>query len=229
MELSPYYEKQIECIHCKNKFKSMKVRTNFVKIKESDSDFRPIYENDVNPLLYNVFVCEHCGFSFTEDFTKYFAPGVKEVIDENITSHWIPHSFSGERTISGALQAYKLALVCGDLKKEKHIALAGLALRTAWLYRAIGNEEQEKRFMKISREQYIDAYSTEDYADTSMSEIRVIYLIAELSRRLGDREQAIRYFSRVIEKQGSSNETKIIEMAKDQWQEMRAEKEATVN
>ncbi|MGG0656710.1 DUF2225 domain-containing protein [Rummeliibacillus pycnus] len=229
MELSPYYEKHIDCIHCKKKFTSIKVRTNFVKVKETESDFHPIYENDVNPLLYNVFVCEHCGFSFTEDFTKYFAPGVKEVIDENITSHWIPHNYSGERSISDALQAYKLALVCGDIKKEKHITLAGLALRTAWLYRLMVNEEQEKRFMKISRDQYIDAYSAEDYAGTSMSEIRVIYLIAELSRRIDDREQAIRYFSRVIEKQRSSNEAKIIEMAKDQWQQMRDEKEEVVN
>lgn len=229
MELSPYYEKQIDCIHCKKKFKSLKVRTNFVKVKETESDFHPIYENDVNPLLYNVFVCENCGFSFTEDFTKYFAPGVKEVIEEKITSHWIPHSFSGERLISDALQAYKLALVCGDLKNEKHIALAGLALRTAWLYRLMGNKEQEKRFMEISREQYINAYSNEDYMGTSMTEIRVIYLIAELSRRIGDREQAIRYFSRVIEKQPSSNESKIIEMAKDQWQEMRAETAEEVN
>ncbi|WP_102694216.1 DUF2225 domain-containing protein [Rummeliibacillus pycnus] len=222
MELSPYYEKQIECIHCKKKFKSMKVRSNFVKVKETESDFHPIYENDINPLLYNVFVCEHCGFSFTEDFAKYFAPGVMEAIDEQITSHWIPHNFSGERSIADALQAYKLALVCGDLKKEKHIALAGLALRTAWLYRLIGYEEQETRFLKIARDQYIDAYSTEDYAGTAMSEVRVIYLIAELSRRIGDREQAIRYFSRVIEKQQSSNEAKIIELAKDQWQQMRA-------
>lgn len=227
MEVSPYYEKQIDCIHCKKKFKSMKVRSNFVKFKETESDFHPIYENDVNPLLYNVFVCEHCGFSFTEDFSKYFAPGIKEKIDEKISSHWKTHDFSGERTISDALQAYKLGLVCGNIKKEKHITLAGLALRTAWLYRSIGDEEQEKRFMEISRDQYIDSYSVEDYKGTSMTEIRVIYLIAELSRRINERDQAIRYFSKVIEMQRNSNEVKIIEMAKEQWQQMRDEKERT--
>ncbi|MGX9135714.1 DUF2225 domain-containing protein [Rummeliibacillus sp. JY-2-4R] len=229
MELSPYYEKQVECIHCKKKFKSMKVRSNFVKVKENASDFQPIYENDVTPFLYNVFVCEHCGFSFTEDFTKYFAPGTKEAINEKITSHWKIHDFSGERTIFDALQAYKLALVCGNLKKEKHITQAGLALRIAWLYRTLQKTEQEIRFMEIAREQYLEAYSAEDYIGTSMSEIRVIYLIAELSRRIGDREQAIRYFSRVIEKQRLFNEPKIIEMAKDSWQQMRYEKESVAN
>lgn len=229
MENNPYYEKQIDCIHCKKKFKSLKVRTKFVKVKETESDFRPIYENEINPLLYNVFVCEHCGFSFTSDFTKYFAPGTKEIIDKNITAHWKTHSFSGERSISDALQAYKLALVCGNMKKEKHISLAGLALRTAWLYRSTGNEEQEKRFMEIARDQYISSYSIGDYAETTMTEIRVMYLIAELSRRIGDKEQAIRHFSKVIEKQKTSNEVKIIELAKEQWQQMRVENEELAN
>lgn len=223
MEITPYYEKQIECIHCKKKFKSTKVRAKFVKVKETESDFHPIYENDINPLFYNVFVCEHCGFSFTEDFSKYFAPGLKEIIDEKISSHWKAHKFSGERTIDNALQAYQLGLVCGNLKKEKHITLAGLALRTAWLYRSIKNETQEKRFIGISRDQYIESFSTGDYTGTSMTEIRVIYLIAELSRRIDDRERAIRYFSKVIEMQRNSNEVKIIEMARNQWQQMREE------
>lgn len=224
MEITPYYEKQVECIHCKRKFKTLKVRSTFVKVKETESDFHPIYENDVNPLLYNVFVCEHCGFSFTEDFSKYFGPGQKEEIDEKISSHWKTHNFSGERTIADALQAYQLGLVCGNIKKEQPITLAGLALRTAWLYRSIGKEEQEKRFMEISRNQYIESYSTGDYVGTSMTEIRVLYMIAELSRRIGDREKAIRHFSKVIEMQRSSNDVKIIEMAKDQWQQMKEEK-----
>jgi len=54
-----------------------------------------------------------------------------------------------------------------------------------------------------------------------MSEVRVAYLAAELSRRLDEREKAIRYFSIVIEQQRTSNEIKIIDMAKDAWNDMR--------
>ena len=50
-------------------------------------------------------------------------------------------------------------------------------------------------------------------------------LIAELSRRIGDIEYATRYFSKVIEKQSTSLEPKIIEMAKERWQEIRDEKQ----
>lgn len=53
----------------------------------------------------------------------------------------------------------------------------------------------------------------------------MLYLIAELSRKIGDIEYATRYFSKVIEKQNSSLEPTIVEMAKDRWQEIRAQKE----
>ncbi len=54
-----------------------------------------------------------------------------------------------------------------------------------------------------------------------MSEVRVAYLAAELSRRLDEREKAIRYFSIVIEQQRTSNEIKIIDMAKNAANDMR--------
>ncbi|WP_391116661.1 MULTISPECIES: DUF2225 domain-containing protein [unclassified Psychrobacillus] len=226
MELSPYYQKDIECLHCKKKFKTTKVRSKFVKVEANETDFQPIYQNkEVNPLLYNVFVCEHCGFSFTEDFTKYFTPGVKEIIQQEVANKWVPHSFGNERSIEEGIMAYKLGIHIGALKKEKFINLAGLALRTAWLYRLQNKEDQEKRFMEIARDRYADSYSTEDYNGTQMSETRVLYLIAELSRRIGDIEFATRYFSKVIEKQSTSIEPKIIEMAKERWQEIRESKE----
>lgn len=226
VEISPFYEKKVECIYCKKSFPTLKVRSKFIKVKETDTDFRPIYsDSNVNALFYNVFVCEHCGFSFTEDFTKYFAPGIRETIEDQITSKWKPHSFNGERTISQAIQAYQLALVCGNLKKEKFVTLAGLALRIGWLYRSLENEEQELRFIKIARDLYLDSFSTEDYSGTSMSGTRVMYMVAELSRRLEDYENATRFFSKVLESQRFGGEPSLIELAKEQWQLVREQRE----
>lgn len=203
----------------------MKVRTKFVKVESTDTDFMPIYaENNVRAMYYNVFVCEHCGFSFTEDFSKYFAPGVQEEIKKQITDKWVHHDFKGERTVFQAIQAYKLALLCANLKKEKSVSKAGLALRLAWLYRSLKNNGQEERFIQIARDQYMDSFSTEDYASTQMSSTRVMYMIAELSRRLGDMENATRFFSKVIESQRSGGEAKLVEMAKERWEEIRAER-----
>ena len=221
MDVSPYYEKQVDCIHCKKKFNTTKIRTKMLKIASTDTDFRPVYENDVNGYFYNVFVCEHCGFAFTEDFSKYFMPGTSDVIEQQISNKWVHHDFSGKRSPEQALQAYQLGLVSGQIKKEKHVTLAGLAMRCAWIYRSLEQHDAERRFMRIARDQYVESFSTGDYANSDMTKVRVAYLTAELSRRLDDRETAIRYFSSVIEQQRTSNEAKIIDMAKDAWNEMR--------
>ena len=222
MEVSPFYEKKIECLHCKSSFSTLKVRTKNVRVAKSDTDFQPLYEeNQVNALYYNVFVCEHCGFSFTEDFSKYFAPGVAEEIYNQISSKWIPHDFKGERTVFQAIQAYKLAFLCATIKKEKFIIKAGLLLRLAWMYRSLNNDGQEKRFITMARDHYMESYSTDDYRSTQMSDVRVMYMIAELSRRLEDYQNATRFFSRVIESQRSGGEPKLVEMAKEQWELVR--------
>ena len=228
MEVSPFYEKQIECIHCKKHFPTFKVRSKNIRVMSTASDFQPVYsDTQVHAYFYNVLVCEHCGFSFTEDFTKYFAPGTTELISAQITSKWVNHTFNGERSAEKALEAYKLAYLCAVLKKEKHIVIAGLLLRLTWLYRELKNEAQEKRFMKMALDQYMESFSNEDYARTQMSDERVMYLIAELSRRLEDYQTATRFFSRVIERQRNTLEPKIIDMAKEQWEILRETRNQT--
>ena len=218
MEVSPFYEKKIECLHCKKSFTTLKIRSKNLRVAKFDSDFQPLYEeNQINALYYNVFVCEHCGFSFTEDFSKYFAPGVAEELNKQISSRWVPHDFKGERTVFQAIQAYKLAFMCATIKKEKYIITAGLLLRLAWMYRSLHNDVQEKRFMKMACDHYMESYSTDDYRSTQMSDTRVMYMIAELSRRLEDYQTATRFFSKVIESQRTGGEAKLIEMAKEQW------------
>ena len=88
------------------------------------------------------------------------------------------------------------------------------------------NEGQEQRFMTMARDYYMDSYSTEDYSSTQMSDIRIMYMIAELSRRIGDLENATRFFSKVIEKQSIGGEAKIVDMAKEQWAIIREKEHA---
>lgn len=224
MEITPYYDKQITCIHCQKKFDTIKIRKSTVKIVEIESDFHPIYK-DVNPLYYNVFVCEHCGLAFTKEFSTYYPPNTKENLETRICNNWQPHSFNGIRTLDQAIQAYQLAIICAEIKKEKSVLLAGLALRTAWLYREQEKFDWETRFLESSREKYIDSYLTGDYKGSAVTELKVLFLVGEISRRLGDIDTATKYFSKIIEQQRSSSEIDIITKTKEIWQEMRHEKE----
>lgn len=228
MEISPTYDKKTDCLNCKEKFTTTKIRSRFVRVTKHDSDLKPIYTDPtINPILYNVAVCPNCGFAYTDEFSSYFAPGVKDEITKMITSRWSGRSFGDERTNDEAIEAYKLAYLSASVKKEKSLTIAGITLRIAWLYDDVEDFEAGKRFRTVSRNFYTEAYSSGDHAGTQMSESRVLYLMAELSHQIGDKEEAIRNFSRVIESQRTSTDPKIIEMAKDRWQEIRETNAAT--
>jgi uncharacterized protein len=223
--IEPIYDKKIECLVCKTVFFSKKVRSRFVKVTKYDTDFSPVYESDeANPLLYHIHVCPSCGFSFSDDFSRYFPPGAIETIQKEVTCRWIPRNFSSKRTIQQALQTYKLAIYSGILKKEKHIVLAGIYMRIAWIYRSTGTAEQEQRFMKLSVHEYEESYIEDDFRGTQMSEVKLLYLIGELSTRIHDVTKAVQYFSKVIERQKQSVEPRIIEMARERWHEIREKK-----
>ncbi|WP_262177527.1 DUF2225 domain-containing protein [Saccharococcus sp. Marseille-Q5394] len=225
MEVSATYAKKIECENCKEKFTTTKIRSRFVRVSKHESDFKPVYsDSNINPILYNVAVCPTCGFAFTDEFSSYFAPGVKEEINQKITSLWSGRSFGDERTIDEAIETYKLAYVSAGVKKEKSLTMAGIMLRIAWLYDDKNDIDSGIRFRKVSRNLYTEAYSAGDHAGTQMSETRVLYLMAELSHQIGDKEEAIRNFSKVIESQRISTDPQIIEMAKERWQEIREQR-----
>jgi uncharacterized protein len=221
-QLVPLYDKKYTCSMCENSFTTKKVRSRFVKVLRFDTDFAPLYADGFeNPNFYYINVCPDCGYSFSDDFSHYFPPGAKQIIQERICSQWVPHNYGEERTIQEAVNTFKLAAYCSMLKKEKHIVSAGLYIRIAWLYRSSENHDQEMRFLKLALKEYTESYSTGDFKGTQVSELRLMYLIGELSRRVGQTQDAVRFFSRVIEKQRQSAEPQIIALAKERWQEMR--------
>ncbi|KXG09649.1 hypothetical protein AT864_02119 [Anoxybacillus sp. P3H1B] len=223
MEINELYDRKISCLVCHQPYTTKKIRSRFLRPIKHDSDFCSYYQSeDLNPLLYYVSVCPHCGFSVTEDFSAYFPPQTFEAIQQHICQLWSGHNYSGKRTFQEAVSTYKLGIYSATLKHEKHIVLAGLYMRLAWLYRTYKVPEQEKRFMRLALQEYMASYSNDDFLGTHMSEVRILYLIGELHRRLGETKQAILYFSKVIAKKKETIETGIIAMAHERWQEIRS-------
>ncbi len=228
MEIEPIYLKTFKCLFCHHTFKSSRVRSRFVRVVSHDSDFKPNYKDtEANPIFYNVAVCPQCGFSYTEDFLPSFAPHTTERIQKMIVDNWTHRDFTGPRTIDDAIETYKLALLSARLKEEKPLPSAGLAARLAWLYREKGDQTNEMRFLEVARDFYVESFAQEDYIGTMMSETRVTYMIAELSWRIGDEDEAIRQFSRVIQNQEHSTDPKIIDIARERWQEIRELREVS--
>lgn len=225
ISLEPFYEKKLTCIYCTKQFKTLRVRSRFAIPYQIDSDFCPYYrEGNYNPHFYFINVCPECGFAFSEEFTDQFPKGTKEIIRVQITGHWTKRNFGQVRDIQQALESYKLAILAGSLKKEKNAVLAGLCVRLAWLYRVENNSEQEKRFMGMALNAYEESYVLSDFAGTSMSELKVLFMIGELSRRLGQYPKAVANFSKIVQHKNAKDEQKMVNMAREQWRATMEEK-----
>ena len=225
ISVEPLYEKKLTCIYCTKPFTSQRVRSRFAIPYQIDSDFCPHYgEGNYNPHFYFIYVCPECGFAFSEEFSDQFPKGTKEIIRDQITGHWTKRDFGKVRDFQQTLEAYKLAILAGSLKKEKEAVLAGLCLRLAWLYRSGNNLEQENRFMGMALNAYEESFVLSDFAGTSMSELRVLFMIGELSRRLGKYQKAVSYFSKIVQHQNAKDEQKIVNMAREQWRVTMEEK-----
>ncbi len=216
------YDKSVVCTICSAKYTTKKVRSRFVRVLRSDSDFCSYYEDEENsPLLYYVSICPKCGYAVTDAFSNHFPTGSIQSIKEMISLSWIKKEFGTKRSVLEAIEAYELAIYCATLNKEKHIVLAGLYMRLVWIYRKEKMIDKEIHFMKLTVSEYLQSYSTEDYEFTNMSQIKILYIIGDLFKRLGDEKQAVLYLSKVIHNKEESVEKRVIALAKEVWQDIR--------
>ena len=187
------------------------------RVIDTDTDFAPTYsEINHNPLYYLINVCPFCGYSYNEKFTNRFPFKAKEQISENITRQWNQTNMYGqERTSSIAIASYKLALLSATSKQETSLVIGGICLRLAWLYRMDKNREQEHRFMRYALAEYKKAQTKFEVLDSSMSEIKLMYLLGELQRRLGNADVAISYFKTVVKYKDMSTEQDVITFAEE--------------
>jgi len=208
--------KNVTCLVCGNNFKTSKVRRSRYVVSKVDTDFCTYYKGE-NPLFYNVNICPFCGYGFTENFAE---PGEssKEAIQNKIFKFNI--DFSGKRSVDLAILAYRRAIDCALLQKGKNILLAGLSLHMAWLYRFLGEEEPERKYMAESLHYYKEAFEK----DAEIGNLATtLYIMGDLNRRLGNDREAILYFTKIINDK-SITDAGIIRMARERWQDMRGTK-----
>ncbi|MDO7907095.1 DUF2225 domain-containing protein [Paenibacillus sp. JX-17] len=216
MELKPLYQLKVSCVHCEHEFMTSRVRPSFKKAIRTDSDFCAYYKSE-NPDFYVVRVCPQCGFASTEHSMERLTDAQKQRFSEQVSSRWQPRDYSEERTWEHALETYKLALLCAQIIGEKERIIASLLQHIAWLYRYREEHEQELRFLNFSLESYVRVYELEG---AGANNARLLYLIGELNRRIGNFHEAVRWFSRVINDQ-SIVDAAMIRASREQWAVLR--------
>lgn len=205
-----YYESNVDCKFCKKHFTTYKVRPNRYKIIEEHTDFMPIYEG-LNPLLYEVAVCPHCGYAYHKSMTRTYGPFMLLINELYIKELQKPVNICQERTIDDAIVSYKLAYLVSKSSMEEPLLMANLALKIAWLYRLKNEHESEIRYLQSARDFY-----SKSFASNQEGEERIQFLNAELSLRLGDIKEAKKGFSRLISDRSISN--KYRKLARNRWE-----------
>ncbi|TCS81069.1 DUF2225 domain-containing protein [Tepidibacillus fermentans] len=210
-----FFDKKIKCLYCDHEFTTPRIRQRQIRMIKQDADFCPYFKGE-NPLFYEVNVCPHCGFAFTDRFSAILDKKRKNLKEQYIDKIKIPKACE-ERTIECAIRFYKLALFAATLLDQSLLIQANLCMRIAWLNRYHNNEQEEKRFLRNALDIYLEVYQRENLDRIEMDKYLLIYMIGELYGRLGEYEKMRRWFSILLSDQMTT--PKVLEITRERWRE----------
>ena len=186
----PLYRVNVTCPVCGASFNTSRVRSKSCVVESRDTDFC-VYYKECNPVFYETAVCNRCGYADLYGRFNEIDPEEARDVRAKIEGKWNGRDFGGERSIEDALDSYKLALFCNQLRRSTTAEVfASICMRLAWLNRLKGDTKEEKRFLAHALEQYMALYDR-GRTPEKMDEITLIYLIGEINRRLGSGKDAV--------------------------------------
>lgn len=233
------FEKSYTCPVCDHEFKSKMIRTGKVRLAGADSDLRPRYMG-VDTLKYDAVLCPKCGYAALNRYFNFIMTRQAANIKEQISKNFTYQPESGKiYTYDDAIMRHKLALLNTVVKNGKNSERAYTCLKLAWLCRgkremllqqADHDKEEVKNLVAEEKELLTDAYkgfesafSKEDFPMCGMDQYTLLYLLAELARRIGDNEAAARHVSKVIV--GKNVQKRIKDKAVDLKEKLHAREE----
>ncbi|WP_058486433.1 DUF2225 domain-containing protein [Defluviitalea phaphyphila] len=215
MNLEEYlYEKNVECPVCGNKFKAIEVKQKAYVVDYRDSDFCVHYKN-INPLLYDVWICQLCGYASLKRTFSDMSFKRAELIKKYITTKWVAKESEKVIDYESAIKRFKLALISAQISKAKASEIASICLKIAWIYRFMDNVENEKQFLQYAIDKYTEAYLQESFPVENLDKTTAEYLIGELNRRVGNLEEAVTWFNKVMSDRTASE--RIMKLCREQW------------
>lgn len=209
------YSKKVTCPVCGMEFSSLKAKINACKVEKKDEDFCTHY-TDVNPMFYDVFVCPICAYAASENSFEEVTDKEKKLLGEAFSKRTVGRNFCGERNLEDAIAACKLAIFTAELRKAKSSILAGLCLKLAWFFR-FAEDKQEETFLNYALQNYLEAFDKEPLPIGNLNEISMMYLLGELSRRLGKFDDAIVWFSKAVASPERADNPRIERLTREQW------------
>lgn len=212
---SSLYNASVTCPVCSKSFEVTKVRAKTSKILSRDTDFCVYYEG-VNPIFYDAWVCENCGYAAQPDKFSNIKSNEAEIIKSALTPKWNKRSFAGERSVENAIEAFKIVLLNLQLRKAKPDEIAKVCIRIAWLYRLV-KDQRESDFLRFALKGYTDTYEKGSFPIDKLDESTCLYMMGELNRRIGQADESVKWFNRLISSPEGRQNQKLMESAREQY------------
>lgn len=191
------FDKSVVCPVCDNHFKTKAVKTKSPRIQSKDSDFFIRY-TVANPYFYDVWICNSCGYAAMKSDFENLRSYRQELVRSNVTPKWKPREYPTILDENIAIERYKLALLNAVLIKMPSSTKAMISLKISWMYRMLDDSEHEKVFLGQALEGLNDAYISEPFPIYGLQRDSLMYLIGDLNRRVGNDDEALRWYSRTI-------------------------------
>ncbi len=217
--------KTIECPLCYEEFQTENVWQKKVTVLEEYPDLGKKYQG-TNPLFYSVWVCPNCYYA---DFRGDDFGNTGKIVDEEFEDDFEifemvsqKADFRKPRNFNLAITSYRLAILCAKHKKSSLARVGTFNLRLAWLYRSLKKAELEKKYIRYTLDNYMNAFTQEDEPDFgSLSQGGTTYLIAELNRQVGNFKDAVNFFQKVVNDKEMGTEPKYVRLARFGWESLK--------
>ncbi len=198
------WNKKLACPFCNGEFETTRLRASAIRVKDKHSDFGSVFEGP-SPYFYAITACPHCSIAArNEEFEKFnagYEPKLMEVCKKMKSSGGAKHEafHLGELSVEQAVKRHELAITMHQFRAHSDASeLAGLYMHLAWIYRASGNAEGEKKAMASAAAAYQEFYEKGNKLPEKLGEPGILYLIGELNRRIGNAKEGRQYFSRAL-------------------------------
>jgi uncharacterized protein (DUF2225 family) len=198
------WNKQIKCPLCGHEFETTRLRTSSIKIKEKETDFGMVYQEDC-AYFYAVTACPHCTFAArNEEFESLmpeYEPKLMELCRKlSLSSHEREDIYAlGPATAEQAVKRHEQAVAFWKHRAHPDLGeLAGLWMHLAWIHRLAGDKQRERLAMEEAAKAYAEYYEKGHRLPEKLGEPGILYLIGELYRRLGRFKEGRRYYERAL-------------------------------
>lgn len=213
-------DKKYQCPVCDVTFTSKIVRAGKVKLSGKDTDLRPIYEG-MDPLKYDVITCDICGYSaLTRYFGKLATRQIKE-IKEQLGGSFTGIDFKNPiYSYDEAIERYKLALLTVIIKGGKNSERGYVCLKLAWVLRGKratlkSDDPVFKELYEEELESLENAYNcfnaamlNEQFPIAGMDENTLLYVMADIARKLKKFEESARLVGKILTSRAASDRLK---------------------